>query len=512
MAERNEEFELKFTGSPTEIAALPQSLIVSALCNNKGEWERLDTTCYDTPDGDLALSGISLRLRNEGGQLVQAVKASRAGGTSIRRDEVETQLTKTAEFPARSGDREFDKILQQVSDKLMPIARTVTDRWTALVTFKRSQIELAVDLGRAESWSPTGVHFQAPLAELELELKDGVHEDVFNLGRLIARNGAFRLCAKSKLETALALTEGGSFRIEPPAKITAISDEPVGDVLQRVLGAIAMRLASLQAPLIEARRVEGVHQMRVALRRLRAVERVFRPHIQSRHVADLAASARVFTRQMAPARDWDVFIEETMSTSLESGYAPACNSHLNVAAQAKRAEGWADAVAAISDPAFTLFLIDLMEASVRTPWRKKARNGLALPVHEFAPRVLDRALKKAVKTAKRIRPGHIEDLHQLRIALKKLRYPVQMFRTIYPKDQRRDYMAALAALQQNFGVVNDAVVAQSLANEAAEGNGDDAMRAAGFVCGYKAAEAEAAASKIETAWATFVAMKPFWRE
>ena len=106
----------------------------------------------------------------------------------------------------------------------------------------------------------------------------------------------------------------------------------------------------------------------------------------------------------------------------------------------------------------------------------------------------------------------LETFHELRIALKKLRYPVQMFRSLYPKDRRKDYMAALSALQEDFGAINDAVVAQKLAERISAGNGDDAMRAAGFVSGYKAAEAKAAADAIREKWPEFKAMTPFWRE
>lgn len=512
MAERSEEFELKFTGSPTEIAALPQSLILTALDSDAGEWERLDTTYYDTTSGDLARIGLSLRLREEGGALIQAIKQSRAGGASILRDEVETPVAKRSSFPAVSGDAEFDEIIQGLKSQLVPIGRTVSDRWTTLAAFRRSKIELSIDLGRVESWSSGGGHFQAPLAELELELKEGRPEDVFDLGRLLASNAALRLSPHSKLQSALILQEGGPYRIAPPVKITAAVDESAGDILQRALGAIASRMAALQPALLDARRVEGVHQMRIALRRLRATERIFRPYLAGRGLRNLAEMARTFARRLGEARDWDVFLEETLPSALASGYAPERPERLKRICDAKRAEGWAGAVAVIGDPAFTIFLIDLMEAAVVAPWRDRARDRLSAPARDFAPRALDRALKKTSKKAKSINLDHVVELHQLRIALKKLRYPVQMFRSLYPKTQRKEYMAALSALQENFGAVNDAVVAQGLANEAAIGNGDDAMRVAGFVCGYKAAEADAAAKRIREVWPDFMQLQPFWRD
>ena len=87
-----------------------------------------------------------------------------------------------------------------------------------------------------------------------------------------------------------------------------------------------------------------------------------------------------------------------------------------------------------------------------------------------------------------------------------------MFRSLYPKETRQSYMAAMSWLQDSFGHINDATLAQSLADDAATGEGGGAMRAAGFIAGYKAAQAQAAAQKLEEDWAAFEAMVPFWRE
>jgi inorganic triphosphatase YgiF len=512
MAKRNKEFELKFTGSPTDIAALPRSLFLSAIYRDKGEWERLDTTYFDTSKGSIKNAGLSLRLREKAGRLVQTVKCAQAGGGCIERDEVEFPLAQKSDFPKRTGDTEIDSVIVQHAQSLMPIARTASDRWSAQVRFRSSQIEIAIDIGCVESWNEAGTIFRTPLAEIELELKTGSAADVFDLGRLLARNVPVRLSTRSKLETALALPHGAAGMIKQRKKSQAAPGDPVADILQRALSDIAFRLTDLQPVLVDMRQVEGVHQMRVALRRLRAVEGLFRPHLASKSIFNLANAARLFARHLEEARDWDVFLEETLPAALESGYAPHDANRLKAVAEAQRAEGWAGAVAAVSGPDFTVFLIDLMEAAVLAPWRQGAGKQLSFPASKFAPRALDGSLKKATKTAKRIRLDHLDELHQLRIALKKLRYPVQIFRSIYPKERRKAYMAALSALQESLGAVNDAVVAQRLANSAAAGNGDGAMRAAGFVCGYKAAEAEAAATQIRAAWPEFSATAPFWRE
>lgn len=509
MAEDRQEFELKFTGSPTDIAALPQSPGFSALSTGKGEWERLDTTYYDTPEGGLAAAGASLRLREEQGKLVQAIKRNRDGG-GVRRDEIETPVAKRSVFPEDSGDESADSLIEQHRSRLAPIARTITDRWTSPVSYRSSRLELSIDIGRAECLGER--RHTAPLAELEIELLEGDPADVFDVARLLARHAALRLCARSKLETALALGRpNGLYRIGKPSRVAANADTLVSELLQRNLSAIAIRMASLQPALVDARRVEGLHQMRVALRRLRTLERIFRPYLGKKGLGDLTVRARAFAKHLEAARDWDVFLEETLPAVMDSDVAPQAGAAFKNKAQAARAKAWAKAARAISSPEFTLFLIDLMEAAVLAPWRKKAKKEMSLAVSEFAPHVLDRALRKADKISRRIRFDHIAELHALRIALKKLRYPLQMFRNAYPKGGRKGYLTELSALQDKFGAVNDAVVAQRLADDVAAGTGDDGMRLAGFVSGYKAAEAAAAARDIENAWTAFIEAHPFWR-
>ena len=72
-------------------------------------------------------------------------------------------------------------------------------------------------------------------------------------------------------------------------------------------------------------------------------------------------------------------------------------------------------------------------------------------------------------------------------------------------------MARLSVLQDRFGAVNDAVVAQRLASIAAQEQGGAAIRAAGFVCGYHAAYANVAVREIAPLWREFSQLQPFWR-
>ncbi len=504
------EFELKFTGSPAQLAALPASDFIAAVAPQGGDWERLSSTYYDTMDGALAARGLSLRLREEGADLVQAVKAK--GADAASRTEFETLLTRASDFPVTMGDEDVDRRIADCCDRLRPLAKTVVDRWASVIRFKGAEIEIAVDLGSAEAVDGEGRSCSGPLAEVELELVSGDPAAVFDFARLLVANAPLRFSTTSKLEAALARLPDAD-RVGKTARLDLDPEMTAGEVLAMSLSACAARAAALQGALVDLRRPEGVHQMRVVLRRLRAMERIYRRYLRSNEIEDLAARAKTFASALGPARDWDVFLGESLPAAVESDYAPERLRSLKARAEAARAESWARATAVISSPDFTRFLIDLTAAGSLQRWRTGAKTRLEQPVIEFAPRALDRALKKTFRTADEVKGAvDLAARHPLRIALKKLRYPVQLFRDLYPKDRRKPYMSALSELQDAFGAVNDAAVAQHLADEAAAGGGEGAMRAAGFISGYKAAEAREAAKKIDGAFAAFEKMTPFWRD
>lgn len=507
------EFELKFVGAPGDVAALPKCRFFSAIAPNGGSWERLSSTYFDTEDGALAKRRLSLRLREEGANYIQAVKAK--GDNAASRMEYEVAIAKAEDFPAPVGNEEIDALIESLIPKLIPVAGTAVDRWAAEISYKDAKIEIAVDLGQAESRDGEGRIFAGPLAEVELELVEGDRNAVFDFARLLTDNAPLRLSVGTKLEAALALQDPAN-PTPKREKDNIDSETSTTEVLGASLTQIAARLAELQPALIDYRRPEGVHQMRVALRRLRAIERIFRRYVRSDEISRLAARAKLLASAMGPARDWDVFLEETLPAAQQGAYAPEGLRALKARAEVARAAAWQDAVAAVSGPEFAGFLIDVMAAGTLMAWREDGKKALSLPVREFAPKALDRALKKARQTAKQAIGAHeLAARHPLRIALKKLRYPIQLFRGIYPKTHRKEYMAALSTLQDAFGAVNDAVVAQGLADRAAKSEGEGGeglMRAAGFISGYKAAEAREAAKKIDAAWDAFEKMMPFWRE
>ncbi len=475
-----------------------------------GVWERLSSTYYDTPDGRLAAQGLSIRIREEGGSRVQAVKTQ--GSAVISRSEFECSVDDTQGFPALTGVGAIDDMLSAAAPELAPVALIYVDRWAAEITFRETRIELAIDLGRAQACDDQGHQHAQPLAEVELELIEGDPSRVFDFAKLLIANAPLRFCARTKLQTALCADGSRSGASQAP-RTEMNAEASTADLLQESLNILAAQMAELQPRIIDLRPAEDVRQMRVALRRLRSIERVFRRYLKTSEIADLAMQAKYFAKRLGPARDWDVFMAETLPVTkgVESLREGARIIQSN--AYKRRAECWADAVETLSSKEFTIFLIHLARAGTLADWRCAMKNDMAKPAAALAPEILDRALRKTRKAATQTRfTGDLTSRHPLRLAIKKLRYPIQLFRYLYPKSDRKPYMSTLSALQNAFGAVNDGVTAQVLADEAAISGNANVQRAAGFIAGYKTAQARSAAESVDELWKDFENLKPFWQK
>ncbi len=508
-AQSGVELEIKLTGAPADVAALRDSALFRKFADGEGGWERLVSTYYDTGDARLEKAGASLRLREEAGGRVQAMKLAAGGG--FGRIEEEIALKDGESFPRPPHTDEFAALLAHSNGALAPVARTVVDRYAVMIGRKGAIIEAALDLGRAEGWRGGAMVRSAPLAEAEFELISGDAGALFSAVRkcLKQSEGRLRLSAASKVERARRLAQ--PFAVLPPDANTALkADATTGAALAASLNRCAKRIVDCIPAVADFREPEGVHQMRVALRRFRAIERLFRKAAGDRRLQKLNAEARAFMQTLGAARDWDVFLAETLPAELPGGYAAGGLKALRARAEALRAAAWDRAARAVGGADFSLLALGVFEAAHRIA----AAEGPELDesVRAFAARALDWRLEKARAVAAGIDEASPAARHPLRIELKKLRYAAQTFRPLYPKAARKSYMSAMSRLQDAFGALNDAVVAQTLANEAALGQGREAARAAGFIAGWRAGEAQERAGEVGESWRAFAALEPFWRD
>jgi len=238
---------------------------------------------------------------------------------------------------------------------------------------------------------------------------------------------------------------------------------------------------------------EGLHQYRVALRRLRSALDLARSTVpDSSRMLRFRADARWLMSELNEARDWDVFVGETLPAV--SGACPSVEGFplLARAAEGRRLAAHERARAAIADQRTGLFQIDLGLWIEQKGWRASASSEAAeqfsRPARIPARERLEDLHRRVLKRGRRFEKLSPPDLHRLRIAVKKLRYGADFLHPLCAKggDVRR-LAAALSRLQDELGRANDLAVVDRLVHGLTRDGIPPKVRfAAGAVLGWTA--------------------------
>ena len=246
---------------------------------------------------------------------------------------------------------------------------------------------------------------------------------------------------------------------------------------------------------------EGLHQLRVGLRRLEVALKSFGEAFEQPWLEELRGRAKVLSSRLGPARDLDVFLEELLA-----GPAKAFSGEdesemfalLRSEAEEARAAAWKQASACIAGADFAIFIDDVAAlAQSRLPLARDNR----LPA--MAAKILARQAGRAKKRGRSARSHEEGDLHRLRIALKKLRYTAEFFAPLYQKKKVKRYLSQIKRLQDSLGRLNDiahvhTVIAQL--TPAAQKNNGSLRFAAGTVQGWYRARRPRLVKKAMARW------------
>ncbi|HOW75193.1 MAG TPA: CHAD domain-containing protein [Candidatus Competibacteraceae bacterium] len=231
-----------------------------------------------------------------------------------------------------------------------------------------------------------------------------------------------------------------------------------------------LRHAEANQPAVQQGQIEGVHQMRVAFRRLRSGLKIFRPLIPRETSATLVADLRWLNGFLGPARDWDVFLEEGMAPVFAHFPRKRSLSLFRGAAEILRQRHHQTLRDALEQPHYSLMMQRFADWLERRAWREdlsdEQRQPLAEPVLEFATPLLECDHRRAMKRGEAFAGLSAEERHALRIRIKELRYALDFFASLYPVPAVRMVLSALSDVQDCLGVMNDITVARRLLDEA----------------------------------------------
>jgi inorganic triphosphatase YgiF len=454
------EIELKLALPPRHATRIRRHPLLLEIKPSK---RTLHSIYFDTPGFDLMRRGVALRVRRIGYHWVQTLKAeARAVGAMSSRPEWEMAVAGGASPDFAVLPQAALALLDGIDlTQIAPAFVTEFQRTAWLLTRGDDQAELALDIGEIQAGEA-----RQPISEVELELKAGAPNFLFDLATELLTQAALYIEPRSKAERGYALC--GAIR-PAPTKTVRPNIHPrqqAHEVWNAMMqAALAQLVANLPGFLERGNEIEYLHQLRIALRRLRtgialAKGKVAGLDAQPQSGVD---AMRGLMRELNPARDWDVFLHETLPKTLSAlgenpAQAPAPGEDsLFELIRESAAHHRLLAQAALRDAVFARLVLDLGRSLLTSANAPLDATAPDIDARQWAAAILEKrwlTLRKRCRRFARLSP---EERHMARIAAKKLRYAADAFAALYGKRGAR-FITALADLQNALGQANDAHV------------------------------------------------------
>jgi triphosphatase len=478
------EAELKFRVAPGKLSSLAKARLAGAQRGDRSE-QNLLSTYFDTPKHKLKRNGLTLRVRQADDNYVQTIKAGTSG--ILARGEWESELDDATPDLAKTKETPLEKLItRKLHRKLKPVFRTSVRRMAQPIRTRRSEIELAVDHG-----SITSGRRSKPISEFELELKGGSSADLFRLARSFERKTGAELDLRSKSEKGYQLAGGGRESAGYAEPIHLDRKLSVNEAFT-VIASSTFRHFATNADAVRNLDAEAIHQMRVGLRRTRAAISLFDDALPRASTARIKGQLKWLTGELAPAREIDVFLQERIFPIAKADPPKRGSRAIKEKFAAQRTKAFKRASQAVGSPRFRRLLIDMLE------WieTRKSPSDQDKAVGPYAAGLLDRRIRKARKQGKRLNELSPGQRHKLRIRIKKIRYALEFFESLYAASDRKEIeqlSSRLKKVQSALGALNDFIAHRKIATQAALAAPQANRRAQAFASGFLVGEEHEAA-------------------
>jgi triphosphatase len=245
------------------------------------------------------------------------------------------------------------------------------------------------------------------------------------------------------------------------------------------MGLNCLQQLEANVPGVLKQNVESLHQMRVGLRRLRALLDMFGELAPL--PAAISESVEWLAGELGATRDWDVLAGSTIP-EIKGPDLAALRSEAESRAHALHVH----MLQTLHQPRYTQTILQLNGWFHGRHWR----DTDGLPKESKLARRADATMGPLLRKAQRRLQKRIEALdvsdapgrHRVRIAAKKARYAAEFFRDLLPAKPAKRYIRSLSGLQDKLGHLNDLAVAERLLAELEEsGSSHDATYARGYV-------------------------------
>lgn len=488
------EVELKLSLDPSQARKLRRHALLKGV---KPVVRRLRGVYLDTPAWDLMRRRIALRVRKAGSGWAQTLKAeSDSVGALTRRPEWEVGLPRGRHNLDLLPTKALALLKGVDVDRIGPAFVTDFRRTAWLVKLWGAEMELALDVGEIRS----GAH-ALPLCEVEIELKSGPREALFDLALALLEQVPMGVEPRSKAARGYALA--GAARPKPVKALSPKLDMAMhaGRAWTRLAeAALAQMVGNVPGFLATPEEIEYLHQLRIGLRRLRTVAGLGAGLGLARPAWDQGLKAVM--ADLNGARDWDVLLGETLprlKAALKDAPLSAAMRR-RLARQALAARKTAQA--AMASASFTRLVLEIGRDLLEVP-----SGGQTL--QSWAGACLEERWQRLLKRGEGFGRLDAVQRHRLRIAAKHLRYTADVLHAAFPGS--KGFVASLGKLQNRLGALQDDVAASRLL-AGLKTRSKDVLFDVGRLLDVLAGEAAGQGHGGGKAWQALARSRPFWRD
>jgi len=447
--------------------------------------QRHHDTYFDTPDLTLRKARIDLHQDHCGKRWRQIITFDgplARGLARRRRCELSVEHGKI-DFCAVDDDR-VRKLLRGNQDRLAQTFATLFARARWSVHFQTDVlVELTLDRGSIESRGR-----RLRFCEVELKLKQGKPSDLYDLALLLQQTVPLHPSVANKVERGYALWLDAS-----PPPVTATVSTLTADLSLRhafrnlSLACLVHLQGNEDAVSMAVNDIEHIHQMRVAIRRLRSLLKLYSSVLPPDFVERWRGPWRDLGLVLGQARNWDV-----MATRMLPPLAATFPAH----GETKLLEGGSKRNCAatrkavrdiIASPAYARLLLEFASALFSLPiavGKKSSHHGHGQTLRHFAAHRLALLTRHATGLARQVEDLDGAGRHRLRIAFKNLRYALEFFTPLLSEKRLAPYSHEIALLQDTLGELNDLAVQRALVSTL------PGIKADGLVAGWLAARSD----------------------
>lgn len=472
----------------------------------------VEAVFFDTRRGLLRKAGLSLHVEHRDATWTQVLLAGdgtwNRAASELRRDDVEGPepradlLAEVPGFPSKA-----------VGKPMQPMFRLdLVQQEMILPSDAGGAIDVVIEVGSLVAGKATEA-----VRDVVLSAGEGTTEgELCRLALALHRLEPLAVATRGPSEVGRMLADGK----QPPwFKAGTVPLDPATTLdagIAAILGQCFEQWMSNEDAARDGRDIEGVHQMRVAMRRLRAAFVFLAPWLEGDAAAAFDREVKWMARKLGAVRDLDVLLADTLAPVSKARGKDRDLKALRRAIAAAQAHAHEELTAAMATPRYTVLVLELGGWIADHGWRPGSEADWDEPVGSATRTALEAVYGQVLEAGGDFVSLDSEARHELRLEIKRLRYALQFVGGAFG-DRAAPWARPLSALQDGLGAANDAVVAENLiaaviaTGRHKAGQERRLLRAGGMVTGWWLARADLREEALRDLWSAFATLEPFWR-